>query len=647
VARLTANRIESLLAARIFVQPELARDRVYFVSNLSGRLSLYAMDAAGGVPTPLLPPRLALQNPELIGGRLFHIQPDLGLIVVMVDHDGDENYEPHVIPLEGGFPEPLAPDAFRDRRSHLVNVDHATGIAYFAAESRTESMIHALRLDLRSGSVEAIGQSPYGAFPEAWLPDHSRVVLSDEYLAGDVMLYEQNDGRRSVLYGTPLDEREEARDYPPSGIRSLHGTKSGKGVLLVASIYDDAGTPAYLDLARPGELAQVSVDGTVHAGVGELERIQHLADDRYALHYNIDGCSWVYDAQFDEGARALTVTRVLVGEGELSGGVLHGLGYDRESERFAAAFCTATTPTQLHVLDAAGGPPERRTSERALGLAPELLSPGEDASFESHDGLRVSARLYLPSEELGFEGPRPVVYYVHGGPQGQERPDFAWFSMPLIQILTLEGFAVFVPNVRGSSGYGLEYMKRVDRDWGGQDRLDHVFAMTEVLPKDDRIDVERAGVVGRSYGGYMTLTLAGRHPELWSAAVDMFGPYDLSTFLARIPETWKPYFSLAIGDPETNRDFFVERSPRTYVSDMACPLLVIQGKNDPRVVEPESRDLVEELRALGRDVEYLVFEDEGHDVLKLENRVRCYEAIVGFFTKHLVTAPSRHPAAAV
>jgi dipeptidyl aminopeptidase/acylaminoacyl peptidase len=279
--------------------------------------------------------------------------------------------------------------------------------------------------------------------------------------------------------------------------------------------------------------------------------------------------------------------------------------------------------------------PRKLTRERALALAPELLASGEDASFESHDGLRVSARLYLPSERLGFDGPRPLVYYVHGGPQGQERPDFSWFSMPLIQILTLTGFAVFVPNARGSTGYGLAYAKHVDRDWGGQDRLDHVFAMEHVLPADERLDVARAGVVGRSYGGYMTLMLAARHPSLWRAAVDMFGPYDLITAVERVPETWKPYFVLAVGDPERDRDFMIERSPRTYIGDLACPLLVIQGQNDPRVVEAESRDLVDELRRRGKEVEYLLFEDEGHDVLKLPNRVRCYDAIVDFFSAQL------------
>jgi dipeptidyl aminopeptidase/acylaminoacyl peptidase len=636
-AGLTANRIEALLSARLFVEPQLVGDRLYFVSNLSGHLSLYAMDAAGGVPEPLLPPQLALQNPELVGGHLFHVLPRLERIVLMIDEDGDENYMPHVVPLEGGFPEPLAAETFTGRRSHLTDVDDETETAYFAAESREESLITSIRVDLAGGVVETLFQSPYGAFVAAWTPDHSRVVLVDGYTMGDVVLYEPDGaGGRTMLYGTPIEDRDPGTEYPLTGFRSSHGTASGNGVLLTTTLFDDAGSLGYLDLAKPGEVEPVPIAGLVHDGLGELERIQHFERDRFALVYNIDGCSWVYDVTFDESGRAVTATRVLVGQGELAEGVLHGLHYDTESGRFAVSFCTATAPTQLCVLGAdAASKPARRTNERALALAPRLLSSGEDAAFESHDGLRISARLYLPSAELGFEGPRPLVYYVHGGPQSQERPNFAWFSMPLIQILTLEGFAVFVPNARGSTGYGLDYSKRVDHDWGGLDRLDHVHAMTEVLSKDGRVDVSRAGVVGRSYGGYMTLTLAARHPELWQAAIDMFGPYDLFTFMDRLPETWKPYFALAVGDPEKDRDFLVDRSPRTHITHISCPLLVIQGQNDPRVVEQESRDLVEELRGHGRDVDYLVFEDEGHDVLKLPNRVRCYERIVGFFSQHL------------
>src|ERR671935_1539925 len=252
---LRPNRIESLLSARLFVEPQLVGGRLYFVSNLAGQLSLYSMDAAGGVPTPLLPPRIALQNPELLGGRLFHVLPELERILVLIDRDGDENYEPFFIPLDGGFPEPISPESFHGRRSHLVDVEDEN--AYFVAESKEESLFYALRVHLADGTVEALGQSMYGAIPVAWTPDHSRVVLSDEYLIGDVLLYEMVDGERRVLYGTPIDEREEGRDYPPSGIRWPHGVETGKGVLLVTSVFDDAGTPAFLPFDGAGELEEV------------------------------------------------------------------------------------------------------------------------------------------------------------------------------------------------------------------------------------------------------------------------------------------------------------------------------------------------------------------------------------------------------
>jgi pimeloyl-ACP methyl ester carboxylesterase len=636
VAMKTGGRIESLLSARLFLNPQLAGDKLYFISDLAGRLSLYRMDVGGSVPEPLLPPGIALQNPELLGGYGFYALPELDRIILMLDQDGDENYQPHVIPLDGGFPEPLNEEVFGGMRTHLVDVDEETATGYAFAESHEEAKLFGVRIDLATGEAEILGEGMHGPYPVAWTRDHSRAVLGDGYTAGDIVLYERDPetGEKTMLWGTLLEDREEGAEHPLLGMQSAHVTDSQHGLLIGTSLFDDAYGPGYIAFDKPGEVEPVELTGARHEGVGELERFQYIEGDRYLAVFNIDGVSWAYEADFDEAARAMKLGRVLVGQGELAGGVLHGIARDKESGRWALSFCTATTPTQLFVLDP-DGTPGQQTNERPLGIDPALLSPGEDASFVSHDGLRSSARLYLPSPELGFEGPRPLVYYVHGGPQGQERPNFAWFSMPLIQALTLEGFAVFVPNVRGSTGYGMDYMKRVDHDWGGQDRLDHVHAMTEVLPNDERVDASRAGVVGRSYGGYMTLTLAGRHPDLWSGAVDMFGPYDMFTFLDRIPPTWKPYFELAVGHPERDKEFLTEISPKTHMDNLACPMLVIQGQNDPRVVEQESSDLVEAMRAQGKDVDYLMFEDEGHDVLKLPNKVRCYETIVDFFKKHL------------
>ncbi len=135
----------------------------------------------------------------------------------------------------------------------------------------------------------------------------------------------------------------------------------------------------------------------------------------------------------------------------------------------------------------------------------------------------------------------------------------------------------------------------------------------------------------------MTQMLAGCDADLWSAACDMFGPYDLVTFSERIPITWKASFKISLGDPDVpeERAFLAERSPKTHLHNMKAPMLVIQGRNDPRVVAVESEDLVRELKAEGKDIELLVFENEGHDVLKYENRVRCFTAIADFFAKYL------------
>ena len=632
-------RIESLLSARLFVTPQLAAGYIYFVSDLSGRLSLYRMAAqpGGSVPEPLLPPHIALQNPHLLDGLAIHVFPKLGRVLVMLDHDGDENYQPMLVPMTGGFPEPAFGAQLSEYRVYASKANIDRNIIYLVAEARREALIVTFRGHLESGTLDRLAESRWGMVADGVSDDQTQIVLNETYTAGDSTLYYLKDGdpaTRRVLYGTPLEAREPGRTYPVPALFNVFFT-AGNGLLLGTALFDDQYGLGYLslDAATPTAIEPVRMTGLRHTGTGEFTHLDHLRDNCYRLTFNIDGVSWLYEGEFDEGRREMRLTRVIVGEGVLASGVLESIYFDRDSDRFGLAHSTATSPTQIYSV---GGSQRdevtRHTDERVLGIPSDHLSTGEDAGFNSHDGLRISARLYLPAPALGFAGPRPLVYYIHGGPQSQERPDFAWFSMPLIQFLTLKGFAVFVPNVRGSKGYGLRYMKKVDRDWGGDDRLDHYHAMTQVLPRDGRLDLKRAAVAGRSYGGYMTLTMAARHPELWAAACDMFGPYNLVTFIDRLPATWKPYFSLAVGDPLHDREFLLERSPATYIEALACPLLVIQGKNDPRVIEPESRDVVERLRGLGKRVEYLVFENEGHDVLKFENKVRCYNAIVDFFT---------------
>jgi len=631
-------RIESLMSARLFVAPQYAFDRIYFLSNLSGHLSLYAMYHGGSVPEPLLPPHIALQNPHLIGGHSFYVFPEMEKILVMIDGDGDENYQPMLIPLDGGFPEPAFNNFFAKYRVHLGECDREKGIVYLGAERRDKPWNELYRGDLKTGKLTLINGSQFGFGVAAHSSDHKQLLLGTGYSVGDSVFCHWNKGKLTTLYGKLLEDRKKGEQVPLNGLGAAVFSPSGDGAIVTSSVFDDTYSLGYIAFKNPGVMTPVKLKGIVHKGVGEMENIIHLKDDRYTVTFNIDGCSWVYEGVFNEAKQTLTIKYVLVGQEPFDGGMMEHLDYDKVEDMYTLSFSTATSPTQIYSIEG-----KKRdllychTEERILGISEDLLSKGEDASFISHDGLRVSARLYLPAKALGFKGKRPVVYYIHGGPQGQERPDFAWFSMPLIQFLTLRGFAVFVPNVRGSTGYGLSYTKHVDRDWGGQDRLDHVHAMTKFLPKDKRLDVKRAAVVGRSYGGYMTLMQAGLHPNLWKASCDMFGPYDLLTFSERIPETWKPYFKIAIGDPDipAERKDLLQRSPKTHMHKMKAPMLVIQGRNDPRVVAAESEDLVRTLKKKGKPIELLVFENEGHDVLKYENRVTCYNAITDFFVKHL------------
>ena len=631
-------RVESLMSARLFAVPQHAAKRIFFLSNISGHLSLYSMSFGGSVPVPLLPPHIALQNSHLIGGLSFYVFPKLDQILVMIDKDGDENYQPMRIPMDGGFPEPAFHNALSQHRVHLGACDAEKGIVYLAAERRDKALIELYRGDLKSDKLTKIAESEFGIGVADHSQDHKKLLLGTGYTVGDGVLYLWQKGKRKLLYGKPLEDRAEGENVPLNGLGAAEFSPSEKGVLMTSSVFEDTYSLGYINFGKPGVLEPVELRGAKHKGVGELANVAHLFKDHYLLLFNIDGCSWVYEGVFDEKKRRMTLIHTLVGVPPLDNGMLELVQYDDQANIFTLAFSTATSPTQIYTVSGKKRKDIlRHTDEKILGISDGNLSKGEDVSFLSHDGLRISARLYLPAKGLGFKGPRPVVYYIHGGPQGQERPDFAWFSMPLIQFFSLRGFAVFVPNVRGSTGYGLSYTKHVDRDWGGQDRLDHVHALTKVLPADKRLDVSRSAVVGRSYGGYMTLMQAGLHPDLWKASCDMFGPYDLLTFSERIPETWKPYFKLSIGDPDKaeERADLVQRSPKTHLHNMAAPMLVIQGRNDPRVVAAESEDLVRELKSQGKDIDLLIFEDEGHDVLKYENRVKCYNAIADFFEKHL------------
>ena len=419
-------KIESMLSARLFLSPQLAGDRLFFISDLSGRMSLYAMDRGGSVPEPLLPPDIALQNPALMNGYSFYVFPELGQIVVMIDQDGDENYQPCVVPLDGGIPELLLGEQFAGQQVNLVHCDGARSLVAFSVDPRTSPLNESLLVDLATRQVTGLGTSPYGNYFDGHNDDYSKITLIDVYTVGDTVIYlwQPEAGERRLLYGKPLDQRAEGEQVPLNAMGACQFTPGDRGILCYAGLFDDRFGLAYFRLDAPHDVKPVEIVGAVHHGEGEFDDFKSLKEGRYLLKYNIDGVSWVYEGTFDEAALRFQIDRVVVGTGALSNGVVQSLYYDKASGDYALSFSTATSPAQIYTIEGLEGRVVQHTRERILGIPQRFLSPGEDASYTSHDGLRVSARLYLPAAELGFVGRRPVVFYIHGGPQSQEKPDF-------------------------------------------------------------------------------------------------------------------------------------------------------------------------------------------------------------------------------
>lgn len=288
---------------------------------------------------------------------------------------------------------------------------------------------------------------------------------------------------------------------------------------------------------------------------------------------------------------------------------------------------TSTRPNNVFVSKDNGESWEELTHFRIPGVPEEMLVEPTIVTYPSFDGLEIEALLFQAKEEYSNGH---VILWPHGGPQSLERK---WFRS-MFQFLLNRGYSIFAPNFRGSSNYGLKFMKMVEGDWGHGPRLDNLEGL-EWLIKEGYVDRDKILLLGGSYGGYMSLLLHGRHAEYFKAVVDIFGPSNLFSFVDSVPEFWKSFMLQWVGDPVKDKEKFIEDSPITYLDGMTKPMLVIQGANDPRVVQKESDQIVAALKEKGRDVEYIVLPDEGHGFSKKQNEILVYGKMLEFLDRFI------------
>jgi dipeptidyl aminopeptidase/acylaminoacyl peptidase len=544
------------------------------------------------------------------GIRLFAFCHDDRTLLYLQDTDGDEDWRLYALDLEAGGDARLVTPG---EGVHAVLLGHnrwnpTTVLVGLNADNPQLHDVY--RLDLGSGSLDKVEANPGFA---GW------VVDSDLQIRGGVAMTE--DG------GAVVQLREADGSYSPwlmvapedvATTDVLGYTRDGSALLMLSSVDANTARLVRLDLASGAE--SVLAEDPVYDVSGVVLHPETLEPQSVVFAKERDEW-WHLDQDLGREVDALRAR--LRGDVGISRSV-------RDDRRWLVTDMPSDGAVHYHVLD-------RDTGELTFLFAhkPALdgydLAPMEPFSYTARDGLQIHGYVTFP---LGVERrDLPALLDVHGGPWARDD----WGYDPEAQWMANRGYVCIQVNFRGSTGYGKAFGNAGDKQWGRAMHTDLLDAVDHVVARG-WVDRSRVAVYGGSYGGYAALAGAAFSPDVFRCAVDIVGPSNLLTLLASVPEYWKPqiaFMHTKVGDPETERDMLWERSPLSRVDDIRIPVLVAQGRNDPRVKVAEAEQIVGALREKGIDHEYLLFEDEGHGLARPENRERFYAAAERFLANHL------------
>ena len=425
-------------------------------------------------------------------------------------------------------------------------------------------------------------------------------------------------------------------DHDASGVRysSLSWGPDGEGVycctdldadtLYLARLDADDGAATTVEEGGEREGARTSSGADAPDGRWNLDGIA-LDDETGRLVYsrNVGGYT---DLTVGELTGPETIETYP--EPQLPDGVAGGVSFDDDAERFALTVTADTENTNVYVVDVETGAAERWTHAATAGIPPETFVESESVGYESFDGREIPGFLSVPREVP--DGGAPVVVDIHGGPESQRRPSFS----PVKQYLLAHGYAVFEPNVRGSTGYGRAYTQLDDVE-KRTDAVADVRAAVEWLTDHDAVDSDRVVAKGGSYGGFMVLAALTEYPELWAAGVDVVGIANFVTFLENTGSWRRELREAEYGSLEADRELLENISPVNNIEAIEAPLFVLHGANDPRVPVGEAEQIADRAAEQGVPVRKLIFEDEGHGISKLENQIEAYSAVVEFLDEHV------------
>ena len=567
-------------------------ETIAYSTDASGQFNLWTQPIRGGWATQLT----TFEDKAV---RWIRWLPS-GDILFFADTGGNEKYQLYRIGERGGWPERITK---HDDVQYMPGDLSPDGKRYaFSGNERSRADVDVMIYDTTTGEtrVALAGEGWFNA--GRWSANGRSIAVTQLVSNTDqhVHLLDVKSGTYQDL--TPHEGEE--KNY------AVAFRRDGSGVYLVT---DRGASHSWLGLAP----LDTRDPQPVWRGDWDVESADlSESGGRLAWSVNEDGYSVVH-VRDEASGRELTLP-------DLPRGVVQDLVLSADGRKLGLKLTTGARTPDIYVVDLDSSTLSQITYSFLGGISVEDLVEPELVRVPGEDGA-IPAWLFRPK---GTRGRIPAVLYIHGGPEAQERPIYSG----LFQYLLARGVAILAPNIRGSTGYGRDWQVAIHRDWMGVDLRDF-RACAEYLRSLDWVDPVKLGVVGGSYGGFATLMCASRLPEYWAAAVDVVGPANLVTFAKAVPPTWKRIMKAWVGDPETEADLLMERSPITYVDEIRCPLLVIQGANDPRVVKPESDQMVERLRARDHPVEYIVYADEGHGFTKRANQVSAWRAAADFLLR--------------
>jgi dipeptidyl aminopeptidase/acylaminoacyl peptidase len=448
--------------------------------------------------------------------------------------------------------------------------------------------------------------------PQDWSPDDSRILVLEGISVNEtyLWLFDAASGEKTELTPRKADEK--------IAYSNPRFSKDGKGIYYTADGGSEFQRLMYLDLATKQSqvlTAGLSWDVDEFALSWDGKRIAFLTNE--------DGLSALHVMDTATG-KELSVPKLPVG-------VVGGLIWHHDNHDLAFSITSASLPGDCFSLDIDSGKLDRWTMSESAVRTDGFREP-ELIRWKSFDGKMISGFLYAPPAK--FTGKRPVLIQIHGGPEGQSRPNFLGRGNYYLNVL---GIALVVPNVRGSTGYGKSFVK-LDNGFLREDSYKDINSLFDWIATRPDLDASRVAVTGGSYGGHMTLAISTFYSDRIRCSVDIVGMSNLVTFLEHTEGYRRDLRRVEYGDERDPkmREFLERIAPMNNIDKIKKPMMVVAGKNDPRVPVSESEQIVAALKKQGTPVWYILAKDEGHGFQKKANRDYEFYATVEFLQEFLL-----------